>query len=63
MPLGHPFFLLFSQNGKTLREDLEKPYVVRGENRERLKTQGRAEEWTKKNNDRESWRTATAILQ
>lgn len=35
----------FERNGKKLREDLEKPYVVRGENRERLKAQGRALEY------------------
>lgn len=35
----------FERDGKKLREDLEKPYVVRGENRKRLEQQGRALEY------------------
>jgi hypothetical protein len=35
----------FERDGKKLRENLEKPYVVRGENRKRLEQQGRALEY------------------
>ena len=49
-PEGREYYKAFIRNfferdGKKLREDLEKPYVVRGENRKRLEQQGRALEY------------------
>ena len=32
---------IFAESGRTLKEDLDKPYITRGENRERLEAEGR----------------------
>ena len=32
---------IFAESGRTLKEDLDKPYIARGENRERLEAEGR----------------------